>query len=66
MLLFLILLSLDENVAESQGKAISDMYLAELDLIKVVEGEKENQGIDLITDEGIGEGCTDTGKKLKF
>uniref|UniRef100_A0A183BVS5 Pre-SET domain-containing protein n=1 Tax=Globodera pallida TaxID=36090 RepID=A0A183BVS5_GLOPA len=47
---------LDENVAESQGKAISDIYLAELDLVKVVEGAKEEQGIDLISDEGIDEG----------
>ncbi|KAL3115594.1 hypothetical protein niasHT_014271 [Heterodera trifolii] len=50
---------LDENVAESQGKAISDIYLAELDLIKVVEGAKEEQGIDLISDEGIDEGSED-------
>jgi hypothetical protein len=52
---------LDEEVADYIGKKHGDRYLADLDLIDVVEEEKERQGIDLIQDEGFGD---DEGKSL--
>uniref|UniRef100_A0A915EN98 Histone-lysine N-methyltransferase eggless n=1 Tax=Ditylenchus dipsaci TaxID=166011 RepID=A0A915EN98_9BILA len=45
---------LTDQMAEQQGKLVSDVYFAELDLHEVVEAEKQQQGIDLIDeDEGF-------------
>lgn len=46
---------LTDQMAEQQGKSVSDTYFAELDLHEMVEREKQQQGVDLIEeDEGFG------------